>query len=227
MTDKLLNFNPQFFVVLSLLLFWSACTDRHAYSPEVAARLPEVIDYNYHVKPILSDRCYTCHGPDENARKANLRLDIKEGAYGSMYEGQTKAIVPYKISKSAMYHHIWSDDSTQLMPPPESNLRLSDYEKAILTKWIEQGAAWKRHWAFIPLEQISVPEVSNQDWPNNPIDHFIGKKLEKNNMQPAPEARKELLIRRLYLDLTGLPPTVEQIDAFLNNDSPDAYEKPH
>ncbi|CAN5452200.1 DUF1553 domain-containing protein [soil metagenome] len=188
--------------------------------------LPENIDFNIHVKPILSDRCFACHGPDKNNRQGDLRLDIEKGAYASLTSGNGKAVIPGKLHKSELFHRILSDDPEYKMPPDESNLFLTHEEKAILIKWIEQGAVYKPHWAFIPPEILQIPEIHNKEWKvNNPIDNFILSSLEKKGLTPAPEANKERLLRRVTLDLTGLPPTIEEIDHFLQNNSLDAYEK--
>lgn len=181
------------------------------------ANLPEKIDYNYHVKPILSDRCYQCHGPDENTRKAGLRLDIEEVAFSRLASGN-KAFSKGNLFKSESLHRILSSDDELAMPPPESNLELSSKEKAVLVKWIEQGAAWKEHWSFIPpkIEGISKSSM-------NSIDFFISKKHQENQLQFSEPASKETLIRRLYFDLTGLPPTLEDVDSFLKDSSEHAY----
>ena len=197
-----------------------ACGDR---APDVEG-LPETVDFNFHVKPILSDRCFACHGPDDAARKADLRLDTEEGAFAKLESGN-RAVVPGKPGQSAVVDRILTSDPAKLMPPVESHLTLSDYEKAVLVRWIEQGAKWKPHWSFIPPEKPAVPEVRDANWPENAIDRFILAELEAKGWTPSPEANKETLIRRVTFDLTGLPPTIEEIDAFLADTSPDAYEK--
>jgi hypothetical protein len=189
-------------------------------------QLPEVVDFNFHVKPILSDRCFTCHGPDEKARKGNLRLDLEETAFALMdTAAQRFAIVPGSVSKSHLIDRIISDDPDYMMPPPESNLSLSSYEVELLKKWIAQGAEWKSHWSFTPPEKSDLPKVSNTDWPQNDIDYFVLDKLNEAKLDPAPAETKEKLLRRLSFDLTGLPPSIEALDAFLSDDTPEAYEK--
>ena len=189
-------------------------------------RIPKNIDFNFHVRPILSDRCYTCHGPDEKARKAGLRFDLETEAFKELSESPGHfAIVKGDVSNSQMVQRILSSNPEEVMPPPESNLILEDHEKEILKKWIEQGAEWKTHWSFIPPVKTKPPSVQNQDWPRNEIDHFILHKLESEGITPNPEASKEQLIRRLSFDLTGLPPTPEEIDIFLNDPTKNAYEK--
>ena len=186
--------------------------------------IPQKVDFNYHIKPILSDRCFACHGPDENTMEAGLRFDIEEKALAKLESG-LRAIVPGNLNKSEMYHRILTEDAEEMMPPPESNLTLSEYEKALLIRWIEQGAEYKPHWSFIPPEKPAVPEVIQKEWAQNPIDNFVLARIEQEGLAPAEEADKETLIRRVSFDLTGLPPTVEETDAFLTDNSPDAYEK--
>ena len=200
-------------------------TDKPAEVAEAESRLPEVIDFNFHVKPILSDRCYACHGPDKENQEADLRLDTPEAAFASLASGEGHAIVPGKLNKSEVYHRIVSDDPEYVMPPPESHLKLTAEEKAILVKWIEQGAEYKPHWAFIKPEKPEPPVTENKDWSISPIDDFVLARLEREGLTPAQEADKTTLIRRLSFDLTGLPPTLEEIDQFLADDSPNAYEK--
>ena len=179
--------------------------------------LPEKVDYNYHIKPILSDRCYQCHGPDEKTRKAGLRLDSEEVAFSRLKSGN-KAFSKGNLFKSESLHRILSTDDEIKMPPPESNLELSSKEKAVLIKWIEQGAEWKEHWSF-----ISPKKKAAQSTVDHTIDYYISKKHEENGMKFSEPASKETLVRRLYFDLTGLPPTVEEVDSFLNNSSEEAY----
>ncbi len=208
-----------------LLMGLESCGTKEMSFPEdIEARLPEKIDFNYHIKPILSDRCFACHGPDENKVEAGLRFDIEEKALTKLESGK-RAIVPGNVSDSELFHRIISEENDYQMPPPESNLTLSAYEKALLVRWIEQGAEYKPHWSFITPQKPEIPEVSQKQWIKNPIDHFVLSKLEKNGLPPSEEADKETLIRRVTFDLTGLPPTVAEIDAFLADPSPDAYEK--
>ncbi len=195
-------------------------------SKEKISNLPEKIDYIFDVKPILSDRCYLCHGPDEGTREAGLRLDTKEGAFKAIGKNLDKhAIVPGKTDESQLVYRITNTDLQQVMPPVSSNLTLSEYEKQVLIKWIEQGAEWKTHWSFVPPKKIEVPKIKNEDWATNKVDFFIAKKLEQEGLNPSEEASKEQLIRRVYFDLTGLPPTIQDIDTFLNDKDTNAYEK--
>jgi len=210
-----------------LLLCLFACgPEQVKFSPEVEAQLPQQIDFNFHVKPILSDRCYACHGPDKNTQEAGLRLDTEEGAYAALKENKDRhAIVPGHAEDSEVYIRMVSDDPELKMPPPESNLQLSEHEIAILTRWIEEGAAYKKHWSFIKPDKQEVPEVAKADQANNEIDHFVMRRLARESLNLSPEASKETLIRRLSFDLTGLPPSPEEIDDFLNDTSENAYEK--
>ncbi|WP_425236447.1 DUF1553 domain-containing protein [Ulvibacterium sp.] len=187
-------------------------------------KLPKVIDFNYHIKPILSDRCFACHGPDKNNQKANLRLDIADSAYAALHSGAGVAIKPGSLRKSEVYHRMVATDPDQVMPPPESNLTLSPTEIAYISKWIEQGAEYKPHWAFTKPEKKKVPEAG-KDWARNEIDQFIMAKLEENDIEPSPMARREILIRRLYFDLTGLPPSVEEVKRIMADSTPDYYER--
>ncbi|MCD2258142.1 PSD1 and planctomycete cytochrome C domain-containing protein [Psychroserpens sp. XSD401] len=188
--------------------------------------VPETVDYIFDVKPILSDRCYLCHGPDNGTREANLRLDTKEGAYAAIGENLDRfAVVPGDTLLSQMAHRINSTNPLKMMPPEDSNLSLNTYEKAVLTKWIAQGAVWKDHWAFVAPEKSKIPEVKNNNLVVNEIDNFIIQKLEEQGLSLSEKASKEKLIRRVYFDLTGLPPSLADIDAFLADNSNTAYEK--
>lgn len=193
--------------------------------PEITreyASLPEVIDFNYHVRPILSDRCYQCHGPDEKTRKAGLRLDVEAIAFSKLESGK-RAFSPGNLYKSESANRIIHQDPEILMPPPESNLSLTNREKAIIFKWIEQGAQWKKHWAFLPPKKQN-PKSTNDTELSNPIDLFIKEKLDREGLDFSPKAPKSLLARRAYLDLTGLPPSTEELDAFLDDNSEKAFE---
>ena len=216
-------------ILLIFLAVFSMLSCAPDLPKEVSAayeNLPDKIDYNLHVKPILSDKCFSCHGPDKNKQKAGLRLDIRSAAYAGLPESPGKvAINPGSLNGSEMFHRIMSEDAEYRMPSLKSHLSLSPKEKAILVKWIEQGAIYQSHWAFVKPAKPSVPKVKNKDWIINPIDNFIAQKLEQEKMQPSKQAEKELLLRRVSLDLTGLPPSIEEQDIFLKDNSPNAYEK--
>ena len=186
------------------------------------AQLPAQIDYNFHVKPILSDRCFACHGPDVQKREADLRLDLPESAYAALSSGAGKAIVPGNIHQSQLVERILSNELETKMPPPESNLQLQDHERAILIKWIEQGAEYKKHWAFTKPQLVEPPA---SEWGKNEIDQFISKKLAAKNIDPAPEAKRPQLIRRLFFDITGLPPTLNDLNKWTNTSQSDYYEQ--
>ena len=195
-----------------------AVSDNESYSLSI----PDVVDYNFHIKPILSDNCYTCHGPDANKRKAGLRLDLEETAFNELKESPGKfALVKGEPQKSKAYLHIISDNPEELMPPSDSKLSLNSYEKKLIKKWIEQGVKFEKHWAFIPPVKIAVSKSKNLSWGNNEIDAFILQKLELNNMVPSEKASVETLIRRISLDLTGLPPSPEQVKELLDNQTSD------
>ncbi|MDB2520719.1 PSD1 and planctomycete cytochrome C domain-containing protein [Flavobacteriaceae bacterium] len=188
--------------------------------------LPERISYNFDVKPILSDKCYTCHGPDPKSVQGELRLDIVDHWYRISEEDSNKQIIyPGDVSKSELVDRIHSTRASHLMPPPESNLELTEREKIILEKWIEQGAEWDRHWAYNPPVK-KEPRANDKDgWSTHIIDRFVVQQMDKKGLSPAPIAPKEILLRRLYFDLIGLPPSISEIDAFLNDESEDAFEK--
>ncbi len=189
--------------------------------------IPPTISYNFHVRPVLSDKCFACHGPDANKRKADLRLDVATAAYAPLKDDKNSfAIVPGKPDESEVYRRITSTDPSYQMPVPESHLGLlSETEIAIIKKWIEQGAKYERHWAFIPPQKAPLPNVKDNKWVKNPIDYFVLAKLEQKHLQPNEEADKERLLKRLSFDITGLPPSLQLMDDFAKDNSPNAYEK--
>ena len=185
------------------------------------------VNFNRDIRPILSDRCFACHGPDAKERKADLRLDIAEGPDGAYrtLDGST-AIQPGSPEKSEVWARIISEDEDDVMPPPESHKPpLSDSEKALVKRWIEQGAPYEAFWAFVPLQPEDPPAVKDADWSSRPIDRFVLARLESLDRSPSPPADRRALIRRVTFDLTGLPPTREEIAAFLADEGPDAYEQ--
>jgi hypothetical protein len=203
-----------------------SCTQKWPEAVEQAYNeLPETIDFNFHVKPILSDRCFACHGPDEQTRQAGLRLDIEAEAFGTLASGK-RAFVSGKPGRSESVARILSNDPEEQMPPPEAHLELTDNEKAMIIKWVEQGAVWKEHWAFAKPERPEPPKAVHPHWQtHNEIDLFVQHQLKQKGFEPAPEADKEQLLRRVSIDLTGLPPSIADMDAFLNDTAADAYEK--
>lgn len=204
--------------VVTILLFISCNDPMPQAVREAYEQLPDRIDFNFHVKPILSDKCFACHGPDMANQKGGLRLDTPEDAFALLGEAKDhSAIVPGKLNKSHAYLRMISEDPDFIMPPPGFHLNLSHKEIATLSKWIEQGAAYKEHWAYISTTKETAAERS--------IDYFVSKKLEEKHLSFEEKATKETLIRRASFDLTGLPPTLEEIDAFVNTSDADAYEK--
>ncbi len=209
-----------------LLLMCIGCSTPLPDEVQIAmTSLPDEIDFNYHVRPILSDRCFSCHGPDDDARQGELRLDIEEEAFSSLASGNGKAIVSGSPGRSELIQRILSSDPEIIMPTPESHLTLDNKEKAILYKWIDQGAEWKDHWAFDAPAKSELPEAIDGWTAINEIDHFVHNKIREAGLEPSKEADKERLLRRVTMDLTGLPPTIEEIDAFLADDAIDAYQK--
>ncbi len=219
------------FLIVLLMIAVAACLPSCAPAlPEdikVAYKdLPASLDYNVHVKPILADKCFSCHGPDKAKQKAGLRLDQDSSAFAELPENPGKvAIKPGSLRGSEFYHRIVSTDPQYMMPEPKSHLTLTAKEKAILIKWIEDGAVYKPHWAFVKPVKAAVPKVKEEARIINPIDNFIFSKLEEEKLSPSKEADKETLLRRVSLDLTGLAPTIEETDNFLKDNSANAYEK--
>ena len=182
-----------------------------------AEQLPEVVRFNRDIRPILSNNCFLCHGPDEGRRKAKLRLDVEVVA-------KKEVIVAGKLLESELWARITATDVEERMPPLKSKKELTPHQIALIKKWIEQGAKYEGHWAFIAPKSPALPQ-SKTKWGHNPIDNFIANKLGANGLKPSPEAAKEILIRRVTFDLTGLPPTLPEVIAFVNDKSPKAYEK--
>ena len=181
------------------------------------------VDFNRDIRPILSDNCFKCHGPDEGERQTEWRLDIKENAFEELPSGQ-RAIVPGSRDASHLYQRISSDEHEFRMPPREAGKSLTQDQIQLIARWIDEGAIWRAHWSLEQPVQASVPQVARSSWPNNPIDNFILARLAREGLSPSEEAEKEALIRRVTLDLTGLPPTLKEVDDFLADDSQGAYE---
>ncbi len=214
-------------VTILLMLLLTGCQANLPKEIEAAYnQLPDVIDFNYDVKPILSDNCYSCHGPDAANQKANLRLDNPESAFKTLHGNSNRyGILPEKPFKSEVVRRILSKHDDMVMPPVGSHLQLNNKQKATIIKWIAQGAKYEQHWAFMKPKLPQLPRVDSKDWPINEIDFFTLNKMRQNNLRPSVMAQKETLIRRLSFDLTGLPPTLTQIEAFMKDSSANAYEK--
>jgi len=189
--------------------------------------IPKTVSYNFHIRPILSDKCFKCHGPDGGHRQAGLRLDIADSAYAPLKETKGAfALVPGKPGQSELYKRISSTDTSYMMPTPDSHLgALSEYEVKLFKKWIEQGGKYEPHWAFTAPVKAELPDVSNKEWVKNEIDYFILDKAKSKGLQPNEEADKERLLKRVCLDITGLPPSIDMMDNFLADKSENAYEK--
>ncbi len=197
-----------------------------AASPEALVSLPEKVTFNAHIRPIFSDTCFACHGFDAKTRKEDLRLDTPEGAYAKLKDSDLHAIVPGRPDESAILTHMLSDDPEEIMPPPDFHKTLTSHQKALVRRWVEQGAEYEQHWSFSPITKTPLPKLAKHaDEAKSPIDHFILAKLEKEQVDPTAIAGKPTLLRRLSLDLTGLPPSPGELDAFLADDSPDAWQK--
>jgi hypothetical protein len=190
-------------------------------------KVPDVVSYNYDVRPILSDKCFSCHGPDPKKREAGLRLDIESEAYKALQDHPTKrGIVPGKPELSEVFQRITTTDSSLVMPVASSKLpRLTDNEVAIIKKWIEQGAKYEKHWAFTIPQKQALPKVDDESWPKNEIDYFILNKMEEKGLTPNEVADKERLVKRVYMDAVGVLPTEAETKAFVNDNSDNAYEK--
>ena len=195
--------------------------------PTTTVPIPATIEFNRDVRPILSDRCFVCHGPDEAKVKGKLRLDSAERAFRK--QGDEATLVPGKPEASELWKRITSEDEDEQMPPKTMGgftlKQLTARDKQIIKKWIEQGAKYEGHWAYIKPVKAVAPEASKDGFVRGPIDRFVLAKLEEHNLAPAPEADRRTLIRRLSFDLIGLPPTPAEVDAFVNDKSADAYEK--
>ena len=195
-----------------------------AAAAAAAMALPDPISFNEHIRPIFVNNCFRCHGSDPGSRKAELRLDRPEFAFAPRGNGQP-VIVKGDPARSALVRRITSTDPDKVMPPPETHKTLEPREKALLERWIADGAEYQPHWAFIKPERPALPEVRQADRASNPIDRFILARLEKEGLTPNPEADRRTLVRRVTLDLTGLPPTPEEVEAFVRDESPRAYEE--
>ena len=199
-----------------LLVLWSGAA--------AGADDQELVDFGRDIRPVLSDNCFACHGPGEESREGGFRLDDKESVLGEADSGEYP-IVPGELDSSELYQRMISDDPDVQMPPADTNKVVTKEEIARIAKWIEQGATWQGHWAYTPPVKAAVPDIQNKGWPQNAIDHFVLARLEKHGMPPVAPADKVTLLRRVTMDLIGLPPTRAEVEQFLADDSPQAYER--
>ena len=203
----------------ALTLLLSTLTSSSTYAAEP-------VEFNRDIRPLLSDRCFQCHGPSEQDRQAELRLDFadeKEGPFRP--RDGSRAIKPRDLEASSLWYRLNTDDEDEMMPPKDSHKQpLTDEEKELIKQWILQGAEYEDFWSFVPPKPRNLPDVRNGDWSSQRIDRFVMARLEKEGLQPSPKADKRTLIRRATFDLTGLPPTQEEIRQFLDDESPEAYE---
>lgn len=188
----------------------------------LATSKAESWDFNRHIRPILSEHCFTCHGPDQRGRKAGLRLDTQEGAFAVLEEGALWAIHPGDVDRSEVARRILSDDPDEVMPPAETKMELTDEEKDRLLEWIADGAPFEDHWAFQSVSDVDVPDISDP-WIRNEIDAFVLRRLSEADLPPQEEAAPETLVRRLYLDFVGRPPTIGELDQYLGDTDPNRY----
>ncbi|MCF0073777.1 PSD1 and planctomycete cytochrome C domain-containing protein [Dyadobacter sp. CY261] len=222
-----MNLKTNFFLLTGtvvMALGFQACNNKPGSPGE--EKLPEQVSYNFDIRPILSDKCLACHGPDANKREAGLRLDDPASAFAALKDSpKAHALVAGKPDQSQAYLRLTTEDTTLRMPPPASNLKLTQREIDLIGKWIKQGAKYEKHWAFVAPKKPRLPEVEHKDWAKNDIDYFILEKQEQKGLEPSAEADKERLLKRLSLDLTGLPPGLKLMDEFMADNSPKAYEK--
>ena len=204
-----------FYLIAGLFEIQAAHSDAVIKSGAVA--------FNRDIRPILSDNCYSCHGPDKDKRKAKLRLDTRDGLFDSIKDHYP--VVPGKPEASELYRRITATDPDEVMPKSASGKTLSPRQISLIKRWIEEGAKWEGHWAYIPPVRPAVPSTANSSWPSNPIDNFILSRLQAESLHPSREADKRTLIRRLSFDLTGLPPTAGDVEEFIKDRRPQAYEQ--
>ena len=207
-----------YIIVIQLFLF--SCR-----SGNDSLSIPDEITYNFHIRPILSDRCFKCHGPDANKRKAEFRLDTEEGAFAILKKTKgSHAFVAGKPEESEAYLRLTTADTSMQMPPPSSNLKVTAYETELIKKWIEQGAKYQKHWALIAPVKQAIPETGG-NWPKNEIDNFVLDKINSADLEPSEEATPEQLLRRVCFDIVGLPPPLSLQDKFTEDHSDEAYGK--
>ncbi|MGH9847026.1 MAG: DUF1549 domain-containing protein, partial [Blastocatellia bacterium] len=196
------------------------------FTPPGAGAMNESVSFNRDIRPIFSDTCFRCHGPDKNARRAGLRLDIREEAMKKTKSGVIP-VAPGKPEASEIIRRIFSNDKYEVMPPPSAHKELTRTQKELIKRWVAEGAKYEGHWAYQPVKRPEVPHApANAVAPvRNPVDAFIQMRLLKEGVPPSPEADRRTLIRRVSLDLTGIPPTTREVEAFVNDPAPDAYRR--
>src|SRR5581483_5039819 len=204
----------------SVFLGWLTSAPVRAAVP---AGKPKPVDFNRDILPLLSDNCFTCHGPDANKRDADLRLDTREGVFAE--RGGYQTVKPGDSTASELYLRMSTDDDFELMPPSSTHHKMTAAQVDLIRRWIDEGAKYETHWAYVAPKRPALPGVHDGSWPRNDIDYFVLARLEEQGLRPSPEADRATLLRRVSLDLTGLPPSLAEVDAFLADKSPDAYEK--
>src|SRR5437870_2633434 len=205
------------------LTLYSAGLLATAATAKIAAA-DDKLEYSRDIRPILADNCFRCHGPDAKQRQAGLRLDLREEALKRL-ESDAVAIVPGKPQASALVSRIMSADESERMPPTDSKKKLTDEQKNLLKRWIEQGAPYAEHWSFVPPKKAPLPAVSKSARIQNEIDRFVLARLDAESLAPSPEADRRMLVRRLSIDLTGLPPSSEEVEAFVADNNMHAIEQ--
>jgi hypothetical protein len=201
-----------------------ACLTHFAATVAAADRLPERVQFNRDIRPILSDHCFACHGPDQNTREADVRFDTEEGLFGT--DGEVGPVQRGAAMESLLFHRVTATDESERMPPPEFGKDLSGDQIELLRRWIEQGASWEGHWSFQPIQRPEVPTpTAAMPAVASPVDTFVAATLEQQQLNLAPTADRRTLARRLYFDLLGLPPTPEVVERFERSTDPMAYEQ--
>ncbi len=210
-----------FFWIIAAGAFFFACRDKNGGKEEEEAKAGDLVSYNFDIRPMLSDKCFACHGPDANKRQAGLRLDDPRSAFRALEDDPGAfALVPGKPKSSQLFLRVATSDTSLLMPPPSSHLaRLAPEEISLIEKWIRQGARYEEHWSFTIPRKPVAPEVKNKDWPSNEIDRFVLAKIEAAGLEPNEPADKERLLKRLCFDLTGLPPSLSLMESFDGSDA--------
>ena len=183
----------------------------------------DVVDFRHDIRPILSEYCFSCHGPDEQQREVDLRLDSRSGLFDR--RGGKKVVTPGSPDESLIIYRITSDDEDERMPPIDSGKQLEPQQIDLIRRWIKQGSPWQQHWAYVPPRRHPIPRVTDGEWSVNWIDRFILSRLEAENIQPSPEADRVTLVRRLSFDLTGLPPSQDRVDRFVDAEDEQIYQQ--